>query len=304
MFKREHLYHNRQTSRWAQFRIVAVGLILLLPIALAARYNLGMRTYTTTLVAIQIFVWTFQGIAILRILTLSVHATTRDYVYAGNSWDLIALTGVSARRVLWAKWRATLQASRGWLLALGLLRLGILPCCVVVYVMHIIVLQAAPAIFLPPASDIRFWESSPSLWLTPLAMVCFTVILAVLDLAYVALLGVVAGVIMERFSTAMLLAILVRFLPVIVLTMFAVQEGYITRSNIWVPWQWRITLVEGGTGALIRIPIPELRNYASDPILMQWVGLGLSVVAFMLSGCIVWWIGLKALRERGALPAR
>lgn len=288
----EHVYRIRQPSRGSQLQIVAVALILLLPVALAARHALTSANDSPILIAVQTVVWIFHGLVLLRIFALSTHAAARDYV--GNYWDLIVLTGVAAPEILWAKWHAILYASRGWLLALGLLRLGVLPCCVAVYVVRSIQ---------TPTGDWAFWNAQPTLWLIPLLMGGFTVILTLLDIGYVALLGVVAGIITGRFSTAMVLASLVRFLPVIGMTTLAFQEGQMSINYVWVPWRWWITLVEGGTGALIRIPIPDLWYYANDPLLMQWVGLVLSVMTFMLWMAVVWWIGLKALGQRGALAA-
>lgn len=293
MFNREQVYQRRQTSRWAQVQIVAVGLILLLPIALAARHTFTATDYSPILIAIQTVVWTFHGVVLLRILATSTHAAAREFT--GNDWDLIVLTGVSTREILWAKWRSTLYASRGWLLALGLLRLGVLPCCVVAYVIQTI---------RTPTGDWVFWNSGSTLWLVPLLMGSFTILLTLLDVVYTALLGTVAGIIMRRFSTAMLLAGLVRFLPVIGVTLFAFQEGQMSVTYVWVPWRWWITLAEGGTGALIRIPIPDFWLYANDTLLMQWVGLVLGVVTFTLWLLAVCWIGLKALSERGALVQR
>lgn len=293
MFKREQIYQRRQISRWTQVQIVAVGLILLFPVALAARHTFTATDYSPILIAIQTVVWTFHGVVLLRILAIGTHAAARDF--EGNDWDLIVLTGVTNREILWAKWRSTLYASRGWVLALGLLRLGVLPCCVTVYVLDTI---------RTGTGDWVFWSSGSTLWLVPLLMGSFTVVLTLLDVVYTALLATAAGIIMGRFSTAMLLAGLVRFLPVIGVTLFAFQEGQMSITNIWVPWRWWITLAEGGTGALIRIPIPAFWLYANDSLYLQWVGLVLGVVTFTLWLFAAWWIGLKALRERGALVGR
>lgn len=296
LFQRELIYARRRDgSQGAALRIVALACALVALLTWVALENLKVTYYSLILTAAEAVVWTFQGIVLLRTFAIGIDTITRDHV--GQTWDLLALTPVGAARIFAAKWRAALYQSRAWLLALGLVRLAMLPCCVLVYTYW----WCWDQLDAPLAKGWFFWGDALSMWLIPLALVSFTLILTILDVVYCAALGVMAGALTRRLPTAMLLAFCARFLPVIVVALLAMARGSITPTYWQVPWYWWITLFEGGSGALMRLPIPtsQFLTYAEDPQSMQWIGLIMAIVIFGICLSTAWRVGVRALREEG-----
>ncbi|MEP7289118.1 MAG: hypothetical protein ABI947_25475 [Chloroflexota bacterium] len=70
-------------------------------------------------------IWIVHAATAVRAIVAGTNAISREHV--GQTWDALVLTGVSARQILLGKWRAALRRVAPWMLALGTIRLVMLP---------------------------------------------------------------------------------------------------------------------------------------------------------------------------------
>src|SRR5262249_13768334 len=70
-------------------------------------------------------IWIVHIMTAVRAVVAGANAISREHV--GQTWDALGLTGVSARKILFGKWRAALYSIRSWVLGLGVVRLAMLP---------------------------------------------------------------------------------------------------------------------------------------------------------------------------------
>src|SRR4051812_22370417 len=119
--------------RWEQVMVVLLAALLIFPSLYA------MSTMPTapaffdgpiqTMFWAQLAVWVVHTATIFRCISFGVYAMSREY--EGQTWEPLIMTGVSIPQIIIGKWRATLRRSCGYLIALGLVRLLILPITMV-----------------------------------------------------------------------------------------------------------------------------------------------------------------------------
>src|SRR5438128_2332293 len=119
----EVTHQERSIPRWMQ-RIGVLGIILLASALLYTFTTLSKIDAPTREVAL-IVIWIVHSATAVRAIVAGANTISREHV--GLTWDALVLTGVSARLILLGKWRAALWRVRGWALALGVVRLAMLP---------------------------------------------------------------------------------------------------------------------------------------------------------------------------------
>ncbi len=179
LVRREIRWQERTTSRWLrqEDRLALIpALAFFIPVLLSFQYGI-VADYYLTIMAAEFAVWTFHAVAVSRMVLAGSGLIAREYVW--QNWESLVLTGVSARQIVLSKWWAALHQVRGWMLALGLLRLAIIPVCLVVFIVR---------------SGIAYptQPSLPSRALVGLA-VFMTVVLTILDTLCCAALAVAAN---------------------------------------------------------------------------------------------------------------
>src|SRR5258707_13879095 len=148
-------------------------------------------------------------------------SSVREHV--GQTWDALALTGVSAQRILLGKWLAALRQVRGWMLLLGVLRLAALPIFSVAlaktYAYYTCGMYSSNTY-----SSFYGCDAGTPFTLVPWAAligVLMTVMLTILDVMCCTAIGMAASALTRRGTSATIVAILARFAPVLIFAGFA-----------------------------------------------------------------------------------
>jgi hypothetical protein len=293
----EITHQERSAPRWMRWEhFVGIFAAILTVIFLVSTLN-SPEGYPATLIMLYC-VWLIHTATAIRAIVAGSNVISREHV--GATWDALMLTGVSARKVLLGKWRAALYRVRGWMLILGIVRLASLP----IYILSLIRTYAwfmcgrYNSSSSPGYCGIEANDFSWVPWAAILAVV-MTVILTVLEVMCCTALGLATSALTRRGSLAAIVAIIIRFFPVLLFAGF-------TRFEIGVAsWRWwRFTpfaLADGGTSPLMQLALPlmpwtEGRHIAALP--------GLLLVTAMIASLLLLSAGLAliAIRRTGALP--
>jgi hypothetical protein len=86
---------------------VAIALVLKEDRAAATNLVLLFDNPASPFFLVLIFVMTLHYGLMLQTLTLAAHSMTREL--QANNWEMLILTGVDARKIVWGKWWATVQ---------------------------------------------------------------------------------------------------------------------------------------------------------------------------------------------------
>jgi hypothetical protein len=288
----QELTHQERTSpRWMRlgkyFSIAAVIAIVAFILATLTAPD----GYPTTLIALY-SIWIIHAATAVRAIAAGANAISREHV--GLTWDALALTGVSARRIFFGKWRAALFHVRGWMVVLGLIRLATLPIFPLALV-KTFAWYACGRYTYYCDNEIEF---SLVTWAVPLAVV-MTVVLTLLEVLCCTALGLAASALTRRGTTAAISAILIRFTPVI---LFAGMTRYEVGGFSWRWWRYMpFTIADGGTTPLMRLVLP-LMPWTTDQHVAALPGLFLSTLLLLLLLWASLAAGLLIVRHTGALP--
>jgi hypothetical protein len=293
----EITHQERSAPRWMRWEQLAGILVALLTVIFLGSTLNSPEGYPTTLIMLYC-VWLIHMMTAIRAIVAGSNAISREHV--GATWDALMLTGVSARKVMFGKWRAALYRVRGWMLLLGIVRLASLP-------IYILALTRTYAWYMCGGStsygSVAYCGVYPTdfswvPWAAALS-VAMTVILTVLEVMCCTALGLATSAITRRGSLAAIVAIIIRFFPVMLFAGF-------TRYELGIAsWRWwRFTpfaLADGGTSPLMQLVLPlmpwtEGRHMAALP--------GLLLVTAMIVGLLLLSAGLAliVIRRTGALP--
>src|SRR5215470_18831977 len=104
LFQRELLYQQRMAARWLRrdnLAAVAIALLLVILVAYTVPYSAALNRYSMyyyTIMVAEFTVWIFHALVVIRMVLISSSMITREHV--GQNWDLLVLTGISARRII------------------------------------------------------------------------------------------------------------------------------------------------------------------------------------------------------------
>lgn len=295
----EVTHQERSASRWMHWSQIGgitgvIVILLVIPWLLFSTDN----GYPVTQYALYA-TWIVHTVVAVRAIVAGANAISREHV--GQTWDALTLTGVSARRILFGKWRAALRRVRGWMLMLGVVRLVMLP----VFTMAMLKTYAWYMCggYNSGYNSARYYcqlDSDFALvpWAIVLAVV-MTVALTILDVLACTALGLAASAITRRGTVAGLAAILIRFTPVLLF-------GSMTRYAIGVfSWRWWLftpfALADGGTSPLMQLVMPVI-PWTNGRHVYALSGLGLSALSIVIFLVVSFVAALVAIRRTGALP--
>ncbi|MBI5671072.1 MAG: ABC transporter permease subunit [Chloroflexi bacterium] len=243
----------------------------------------------------MLLVWLFHGLAAARAIAAATNAISREHI--NHTWTPLILTGVSARRILLGKWLAVMHHVAPVMLALGAVRLLMLPIFMLAFVNRF----AWRTLYRGGYGG--YYDGSTAIewvaWASLLAVV-MTVGLTLLEMMCCTALGLAASAVLRRRGLAMVAALVIRFAPVILfaaITRYEVDDGPFWRVLRFTP----LALADGGSAPLYQLILPRTTwtmsaHQAALPGILLAAGLlvGLLVVALV--------VAQAAIQRAGALP--
>ncbi len=266
-------------------------LLLLMGVIALTLLDIGAQTRNMAIYVI----WIVHIITAARAISAGANAISREHV--GKTWDALVMTGVNTRQILIGKWLGVLHRVAPWMLALGILRLLMIPVFMIAMMNRLLYFaQGGGYLYGGTASVPISWVG----W-AAVAAVVFTVILTVLEVMACTAIGLAASATMRKGWTAMIAAFCIRFAPVVLF-------GAFTRYEVATGMAYRVlrfpylSLADGGTAPLYLLSLPysyrtqTVHLDALPSVLMAGVLLGGMLIAALL---VTWW----AIRRDGALRA-
>jgi ABC-type transport system involved in multi-copper enzyme maturation permease subunit len=275
---------------------------LLAPLSLAMVMTLvalTLRDVSSPTRDLAIYViWIVHAITAARAIAAGANAVSREHT--GKTWDALVLTGVSDRRILWGKWLGVLHRVAPWMLALGVVRLVMLPILMLALTNR----YAFWTMYRYPNNSAYYNTAElPAVSWVPWAMlvaVIMTVLLTVLEVMSCTALGLAASAVTKRGWLAMIGAMVIRCFPVILFAVF-------TRYEVGPAPSWRIlrfpalSLADSGSSSLYQLILPliswtrDTHIGAVGPLLLTTL---LLVTVLAISLLVAW----TSIRRAGALP--
>lgn len=294
VFQEELLYYKSAWRGWQRFGaviLVALSGILLLP----ALYQLANINTASgygdqafgTLLAAQAGVWVIQLLVILRGVTLGIDLIRHPH--SSPTYALLLVSQAPNWRIFIGKWRAGLRLMAGFIVALALIRMLILPMTTMATVTPFVSDQARYlncAVFTPndcPGIQLEgidwFLESLDPGWnevlfgLAPLTAIFLSFLEAVAALT----LGMAVGVWFKRRAIALTVAAVIRFaVPLAVILLIASRQFGINNAMMQMnnP-STSYALVDAGTVATIRMLV--FPRFLWDRLTQNWLDVGLAI---------------------------
>ena len=242
-------------------------------------------------------IWIVHIITGARAISAGANAISREHV--GKTWDALVMTGVNTRQILIGKWLGVLYRVAPWMLALGVVRLLMIPVFMIAMLNRFVYSVTSGGYFYTGG----YGQNMPIVWVgwAMLAAVVFTVILTVLDVMACTAIGLAASAVMRKGWTAMIAAFCIRFAPVVLF-------GAFTRYEVATGAAYRVlrfpylSLADGGTAPLYLLTLPysyrtqTVHLDALPSLLLAGVLLGGMLIGALL---VTWW----AIQRDGALEA-
>lgn len=240
----------------------------------------------------MMLVWLFHGLAAARAIAAATNAISREHI--NHTWTPLILTGVSARRILLGKWLAVMHHVAPVMLALGTVRLIMLPIFMLAFVNRFAWRYLYRGGYYDGYSVID-WVA----WASVLA-VALTVVLTLLEMMCCTALGLAASAVLRRRGLAMVAALVIRFAPVILfaaITRYEVDDGPFWRVLRFTP----LALADGGSAPLYQLILPRTAwtmsaHQAALPGILLAVGLLVILLVVALA------VAQSAIQRAGALP--
>jgi hypothetical protein len=288
----ETTHQQRGAPRWMRWG----ALIGLTTAALCVAFTWWLYDTSNGYPAMQMalyLVWIIQAMTAVRAVAAGANAISREHV--GLTWDALVLTGVSVRLILFGKWRAALRSMRVWLLMAGVVRIAMLP------IFSLGILKTYASFYGQNSYSSYYRETTfewvPWAWI--LAVVA-SVALTTVDLLCCTAIGLAASAVIRRGILASIIAVAIRFLPVIFFSAF--MRYQLGPTFFWRWWgRTEFSLSDGGTSALMVLALPSMPWTYGDheQALPGLILAGVMFVTLLLVSLCVTWI---AIRRTGALP--
>jgi hypothetical protein len=291
----EFIHQERSTPRWLQRGSIIGVVILALFLGFIVLTFSATPGYPTTLVMLYA-IWILHTATALRAIIAGANVISREHV--AQTWDALALTGVNAQRILFGKWRAALRHVRGWMLLLGILRLAALP----IFSVALAKTYAYYTCGIYSYSGIYGCDEGVPFILVPWAVltgVIMTVVLTILDVMCCTAIGMAASALTRRGTAAAIVAILVRFMPVLIFAGFA---RFDLGSLSWRWWLYTpFALADSGTSPLMQLVYPVI-SWTQGRHVTALLGLALAAGMLLMFLVISLGASLVMIRRAGALP--
>ncbi len=299
VFWQEITHQRRSAPRSTRIGKVLAPLVLLailigVPLSLSDPQIAFRHSREFALVSI----WVIHAIVAVRCIIAGANTVSREHV--SQTWDSLVLTGMSARQILFGKWFAALRRAAPWIVALGAVRLAMLP------VLMIAMLHRY-AYFSYRRYNYSYAYDEPVLptveWLpwATFAAVGLTVLITLVEAACCTLLGIFASTTFRRGAVAAATAIAVRFAPVAIFAAFTRYELG-SASYRWYRYS-PFAFADGGTSPLYLLVLP-LTNWTRGRH-MDALGTYSGVLLMLVAAAgIAFFVTLWMMRTSGALSAR
>lgn len=288
----ERRYQQRHTPlmmhRWRWLGVAA--LLLAVGVIALTLHNITSPTRELGILT----VWFFHALTGARAIAAGATAISREHV--GQTWIPLVLTGVSVRRILLGKWLGVLHHVAPWMLALGTVRLIMIP----VFMMAFVNRYAWRAMSRYSTYNGSFPVMMEWVPWAAIASVILTVVLTVLDVLCCTAIGMATSAIFKRSAPAMIAALCLRFAPVVLF-------GAFTRYEVGLGPSWRVlrfmplAVADGGSAPLYQLSLP-LTYWTPTAHVDALSGIllaGLLLFSMMSVALVVTWF---AIRQAGALP--
>lgn len=235
------------------------------------------RSRAQHLDSIQFFAWALHAVIALRLLAGGARSIRQEFSLIGS--DELMTTPLTNWQVFIGKWWATMHRFRGWMLALGILHLGIVASTALGRIMSFswgiyCAGDGSPCIF----TIVNLYQA-PAMQVSLFFIIVPVIVIAVLETMCCTALGMVATM-LARSNFGFIAAVFLRFLPVLI---FAFVPDYSWASSNYMhrfrEYTW-FSFADGGTGALIQL------TYAVDVNRLNFQrgvrGFGAIVAMFLL----------------------
>jgi len=260
----------------------------------------------------QIFIWLMYIAAVIRAVVAGSSSISHDT--CSVIWDELKVTGITERRLLLGKWWAAFYQMRGWIVALGIIRLALVCLWMVEYVIFMYRMTLIPCYYEVThhassprcaieigyrAFDYAGWQKWSPLFIPASAVI--VVALTMFELMASTGAGVAAGLLLRHRSRAMLGGIFARCLPIATFSLwpnFYSDAYYIPAAYIWA-WRWHeytwFSLADDGMTGVMRMAgllgyFPADDRSVEGISLALIAGFGMLILLFstsMLASCAI-----------------
>lgn len=294
--------HQRRNAPRFLSRLTLAGPLLIALMIVVVGLTLLMPDYPTRELGI-FAIWLVQIVTVVRALVAGANAISREHV--GLTWDSLVLTGISTRQILFGKWQAVLRRVAPWMLMLGTIRLAMIPIFEVALVNVYAWYSVRYATYSGYNGQYNYPDYTGDVYWVPWAAilaVVMSVVLTVLEVLACTALGLAASAVTRQGITAMMAALLVRFVPVMVFAAFTRYElGSMSSYSYRVLRFGPFAIADSGTAPLSRLSVPYTRFSITTHVdALYGLSLATLVLIVLLVGSVTAaWI---AIRRTGALP--
>ncbi len=254
IIERELRYQQRTRSFRSGFietvGVVIVALCIATAMLFCVVYGLTPRGNENYLISIQILAWAFHIIAVVRFLSVGVFNSAKDRCLL-NSDDLM-LTPLSNWQLLFGKWWSTIHQIRGWMLAFGIVQLGL----VVSTAFGLLMSFSWYMTCLNPPCVVTLYSPSQIPWFTPtrsLFIVASTIGITFLETVCCTVLGMAISLLV-RSKFDLFYAFFLRFLPVFIFSFYPDYPwGFSNEITLrYREYTW-FSFADGGTSAILQL---------------------------------------------------
>ncbi|MEO8612696.1 MAG: hypothetical protein ABI690_32680 [Chloroflexota bacterium] len=256
LVERDLLYQQRTTGHSIAFietaGIVAAGI----GFAAAMFYYFVHHLYpsphwTQYHDGIQILAWIFHAAVALRLITAGARSTAWSRSILKS--DELTLTSLSNRQLLIARWWGAMHQVRGWMLALGIVQVGIVFSAALGTMMHFgYVMDCIGPSCIYTIGELSQTDISSPARLLPIA--ASVIAIPILETMCCTALGMVCAIgLGNRFG--LIAAIALRFVPVFI---FSFVPDYLGPSTDFMfrfaEYNW-FSFADGGTGTALQLAL-------------------------------------------------
>jgi len=292
---RDLRHQQRTISLWRRriesVGVVALALCFLTTMLFCVVYMRDPQDpYSYYVVLIQLLAWIFHALTVLRLLAAGVFIATPEGYFLGS--DELKLTRLSSWQLFTGKWWVAMHQVRGWIVALGIVQLGIVVSTAFGLLMTAVDWSGGGLIY----------PEYFTLALSTLIVVC-AIGIAVLEAACCTALGLTLAIFI-RSNSSFICAIVVRFAPVLI---FSIVPNYKFATGDFTvrfaEYTW-FSFADAGTGAIIELAQPDnvvwgvQGSGVSRGMLAIYADVGMFFTYLSLSFVLAW---LAARRSRNCI---
>lgn len=291
------LRHQQRTTSFLRGNLESVGVV-----ALALCFSVAMLSQVVNrlipwpdyayLEPVQLLAWIFHTAAAVRLLAAGVWIAAKDGYLLGS--DDLMLTPLSNWQLFSAKWWAALHQVRGWMLALGIVQIGI----VVSTGFGLLMTVDWGKVCTGGSCVVTVYGLYRPLWFAPIwftatrttFIIASAIGIAILETVCCTALGM-AFAMLVRSKLGFVCAISLRFAPVLIFSAFpdypwAFSNNLLSR---YTEYTW-FSFADGGTGALVQMANPDQ---------MYGVGFERGVLGLCaVLGMLLLYLGMSLLTAR------